>query len=402
MTTALKARFKLLEYINPATGTVSYRVSGITRAGERIRQNFADPREAKLRQTELESAYHSRTGLPDLRSTWLSEDQLRTAEAVYKRLEAAEDLQTAVDHWLKHGRPKEVKESPRLDDAFQQYKAWLSATTEYRPQTKVNKLDRTQAFVTGTPNVRVADVTVEQIEKYLDGLQGEPASKQAALYVLSSFFEWGRDRKRRWITLNPCRGIEIEGLDTEKEIHCYTVEETRKLMAAAAQYVGGSFAPYFALTFFLGLRHTEAKRLAWEQINFEDRELTIKAGQSKTGRGRTIEIIEPALAWLKAYRHIPAIRQPNHDIRRRKIAKLAGVKWRQDSARHTAISHYFRQTGSFGKTAEFFGNSEAIIKKHYLNRFTLKETEQFYAIKPLPAKPGAGARPRASAPKAAG
>ena len=53
-----------------------------------------------------------------------------------------------------------------------------------------------------------------------------------------------------------------------------------------------------------------------------------------------------------------------------------------DVMRHTAISHYFRKTGSYGQTAEQFGNSEAIIKRHYQGRVTSEETERFYAIRP--------------------
>ena len=66
--------------------------------------------------------------------------------------------------------------------------------------------------------------------------------------------------------------------------------------------------------------------------------------------------------------------------------------------RHTAISHYFRATGSYGRTAEQFGNSESIIKKHYQSRVSSKETKRFYALRPLPAKP---ARSRKNQPKAA-
>ncbi len=61
--------------------------------------------------------------------------------------------------------------------------------------------------------------------------------------------------------------------------------------------------------------------------------------------------------------------------------------WVPDILRHTAISHYFRATGSYGRTAEQFGNSEGIIKKHYQSRVSSKETKRFYAL-----RPGAGAR----------
>ena len=56
MTTNMKAprqRFKILKFTNPRTDTTSWRVSGIKRNGERIRENYADPQEAQLRYTEL-------------------------------------------------------------------------------------------------------------------------------------------------------------------------------------------------------------------------------------------------------------------------------------------------------------------------------------------------------------
>ena len=58
--------------------------------------------------------------------------------------------------------------------------------------------------------------------------------------------------------------------------------------------------------------------------------------------------------------------------------------WVPDVLRHTAISHYFRLTGSYGRTAEQFGNSEGIIKKHYQGRVSSEETKQFYALRPAP------------------
>jgi hypothetical protein len=50
--------------------------------------------------------------------------------------------------------------------------------------------------------------------------------------------------------------------------------------------------------------------------------------------------------------------------------------------RHTAISHYFRKTGSYNQTAEQFGNSEAIIKAHDQGRVTSEDTKRFYGLKP--------------------
>ena len=64
--------------------------------------------------------------------------------------------------------------------------------------------------------------------------------------------------------------------------------------------------------------------------------------------------------------------------------------WINDVMRHTAISHYFRKTGSYGLTAEQFGNSEGIIKNNYQGRVSSADTAKFYALRP--AKHGAGAK----------
>ena len=102
---APKQRFKILEFINPRTKTISWRVSGIKRNGQRVGENFADPNEAQLRYTELEGEFHATNGAAALRATRLTDEQVAIAEAGFKRLEHDSDLLTAIDHWLRTGNP---------------------------------------------------------------------------------------------------------------------------------------------------------------------------------------------------------------------------------------------------------------------------------------------------------
>ena len=69
---APKQRFKIIKFINPRTDTTSWRVSGIKRNGERIRENYADLQEAQLRYTELEGEFHAANGSAALRATRLT------------------------------------------------------------------------------------------------------------------------------------------------------------------------------------------------------------------------------------------------------------------------------------------------------------------------------------------
>ena len=193
---APKQRFKILKFVNPRSGSVSWRVSGIKRTGERVRENFADPKEAQFRYTELEGEFHATTGSAALRSTRLTENQVVVAEAAFRRLEQDGDLLTAVDHWLRTGKPAVIKESPRLDDALKAFLAYLDVTNELRERTKTNLRHRVTHFVNSTGNVRVIDVRPDHIETYLATRNVTATTKEADKNVISSFFKWCLSGKR--------------------------------------------------------------------------------------------------------------------------------------------------------------------------------------------------------------
>jgi len=166
------------------------------------------------------------------------------------------------------------------------------------------------------------------------------------------------------------------------------VKDCRRLLKAAGP---AGLAPYVAVCLFGGVRPAETARLKWDAVNLKDREIRLEANQVKTGRrtqrGRTVAICDTLYAWLKVHKDkafYPANWRKKFDA----VRKRAKIKeWPHDVMRHTAISHYFRKTGSYGRAAEQFGNSEAIIKKNYQGRVTSEDTNKFYALRP--AKKGA-------------
>jgi integrase len=155
--------------------------------------------------------------------------------------------------------------------------------------------------------------------------------------------------------------------------------------------------PYVALCLFGGLRPYEAARLTWDQVNLADKEIRLRGQQTKTGKGRMVVICPTLKAWLTRYKGQDEVYRPSFDLELRQVRKSIGYgeptevspdlkPWVPDILRHTAISHYFRATGSYGRTAEQFGNSESIIKKHYQSRVSSKDTKRFYALRPVAAK----------------
>jgi len=392
---APKARFKILPYTNPRTGTPSWRVTGTRRNGERIRENFARAEEAQYRHTELEGEFHAANGVAALRATRLTDEQVGIAEAAFKRLERDEDLITAVDHWLRTGQPKTIKESPRLDEALKVYTEWLATTTELRDLTKNRLRNRVEHFVANTGNVRVTDVLPEHIEKYLAQQAVVPNTKDGYCRALSSFFSWCMKGKRHWCVNNPCYAVEIEGLtsDDDREPVVLQLSDCEALLRAGEKFDNGRLVPYVALCLFGGLRPFESARLTWDQVNLTDGEIRLKGTQTKTGKGRIVVIDKTLKAWLSKYRKAGEIYLSTYNLELKDLRAQIGYgpktekqpdlkPWVPDVLRHTAISHYFRLTGSYGRTAEQFGNSEGIIKKHYQGRVTSADTKRFYALRP--------------------
>jgi len=375
-----KGRFKIIRFRNPS-GVLVWRVSGCDRTGRQIRENYKDEASADGRRIELETEYLGRHSESVLRSTMLSEDQLRLAEMAIQQMgDGWGRLLKAVDHWMQSGAKTQPDEVPRIDEAVDKYLAWL-AKSDLREATKRNWTVRMTMFKNSVPNARVSEVTPDYIWTFLDGRKSTPETKDTDRRAVSRFFSWCIERQRRWVNFNPCHGVKIKKPQNGHP-DILPLADCKAILEAVNAYKDGLMAPYVAVCLFGGLRPTEAARLDWSQVNLDDGEILLAQEQTKTGKSRVVKICPTLAAWLKAHKG-----KPFYPANWRKgfeaVKARAGLKgWTPDIMRHTAISHYFRKTGSYGFTAEQFGNSEAIIKNHYQGRVSSEESKAFYQIMP--------------------
>jgi integrase len=396
-----KQRFKILPYDN-RNGVRSWRVTGSKRDGTRIRENFKEKPAAQCRQIELETEYLRGHAETTIRATKLSAEQIQLCEvAMIKLGDDWQRILDAVDWWKQHGKHKAVADSPRVDEAVEKYLAWLEASP-FRDATKRHWKYRMGVFKNSVPNLRVADFTPELIEEFLSKQNVTAVGKDTYRRAVSRFFSWCIERPQRWTTSNPCREVRVTRPEDEAPPAILTMSECADLLRAAVDYQNGKLVPYLAVCLFGGVRPTEAARLEWCQVNLADAELRLEANQTKMGRkqrrGRVMTINATLLAWLKEYKGQP-FSPPNWRKGFDAVKRAAGFgtptkdhpdlkPWPDDVLRHTAISHFFRATGSYGLAAEQFGNSEAIIKKHYQGRVSTTETEKFYQLTPAIVKKG--------------
>jgi integrase len=381
--TGLRQRFSVLPFTNERTGSLSWRVGGIRRDGTRVRENHTDPEMARLRCLELETAFHNAENLEPaaLRATKLPADALRLCEAAVARLEKPEDILVAVDHWLRVGRQQPAVTAPRLDDAAEQFVAWLESAPALRPSTRKNLRSRVGIFVGSTGNMRISEITADTVENFLAARPVSSVTRDNDRRALSGFFTWCAARPRRWLSANPCHMVTVAHRPRPEPV-ILTVDQCGALLRAARDFQLGRLAPYVAVCVFGGLRPTEAARLDWAQVNLVDSEIRLEAAQTKTGRARVVTICPTLAAWLRAFDGFPFY-PPSWRDDFDAIRAAAGItSWPPDVMRHTAISHYFRQCGSYGLTAEQFGNSEAVIKDRYQGRVSSADTARFYALTP--------------------
>jgi integrase len=228
-------------------------------------------------------------------------------------------------------------------------------------------------------------ITASAVESYLAKRGVSPVSKDNDRRAISRFFSWAV-RKQRWLQSNPCHNVRVERGETDHAPEILTLKEVRRLIAAAKRFKGGRLAAYVAASLFGGFRPFEVARLKWEQVNLNDAEIRLESTQSKTKRGRVVKLFEPLVAWLRWCQDngvadfYPSNWRKDFDALRAK-AKL--TRWPEDVLRHTAVSHYFRKTGSYGLTAEWAGNSEGIIKRHYQGRVSTDDAALFWNLVPL-------------------
>lgn len=392
-----RGTFKIAEFKNPSENIV-YCVTGKRMSGERVRENYKTHDEAWARKQTLEiEAANIQTASRTV-MTKLTPEQVNLAEAAFSRLGEGKDTEMplAIEHWIAKGRKEAFTESPRFAQAVADFKLWLdSEGCDFRDRTKDNLRNRVDLFAKfdGAVAKRLHEIDADVVFGYLEKRDVAKASKDNDRRALSRFFGWCMARPRNWIKTNPARKETREHRKVREEKPAVlSLEECESLLKAAQTHRGGRLVPYVAVCLFSGLRPFEAARLTWDDVNLKDRQISLAGNQTKTGSPRVVAICDTLGAWLesaKGKEFYPSNWRKDFD-EVKQAAGFSGRKegeqnlkpWPEDVMRHTAISHYFRKTGSYGQTAEQFGNSEAIIKNHYQARVSSEDTKAFYALMP--------------------
>ena len=379
-----QTEFAISQFQN-RNGTTSWRVDGRIN-GVRIRKNFKNREEAAAEKAALEiKALQSTSNFRSVATT-LTEDQTREAEAVFLRLaDKPRPLSFYIDFAFSNYREPENQKS--LADAIADYNKAKAHECEQgqicRPQ--LNRIGWDLARLEKRfPKRAVAELTVPALVEFLE--TGRPSMKtyNNRRGVLSTFFKYAFHRG--WIAENPIPKVPHYRIRRKRgSAVTFSAHQAAELMAHCETYHGGIWVPYFALCLFAGLRpgvpDGEITKIKPEDVNLETGIIAVSADASKVREPRRITIQPNLAAWLRAY---PLTKLPiivgNFKRRREKLRDRFNLS--HDVLRHTYISMFVGKFRSIGEAAIQAGNSEAIIRKHYLDMKSQTEAEEFFGIMP--------------------
>ncbi len=377
-------------------GVISWRVDGRLH-GVRFRKNFKTREEAAAEKAALElKALQAESGIRSA-TTFLTDAQLREAEDAFRRLNGrAGTLLVYLEYALANYR--EPGQQMPLTDAVTDYYA-TKQTAHERTLLSMRQLrsieNELNAFKARFPKALVSDFTASGLVPYLE--RGNPSLKtyNNRRGLLSTFFKYALQKD--WIALNPIEKTPHHRINHRRgSAVTIPAERAEELMAYVQTYEGGEMVPYFALCLFAGVRPCvrfgEITKLQNTSVNLETGVIHIEPEVSKVRMKRLVTIQPNLAAWLRAYPlgRFPII--PKNAVNmHRKICIKFGLT--HDVLRHTFISMFVAKFRSMGEAALQAGNSESIIRKHYLDLKSPAEADKFFGILPKRTAPAANSVP---------
>ncbi len=144
---------------------------------------------------------------------------------------------------------------------------------------------------------------------------------------------------------------------------------------------------YLVFAGFCGIRPEEVEQLTWDNVNLEERFVTIPTGVAKGRQIRNVELPDCAIEWiLQIPNRKGALAEPYHKRRWpfTRLRRAVGISsWPHDALRHSAGSYHYALYDNAAKTIAMLGHTDdKMLFRHYRSLTTKKNAQQFFSITP--------------------
>jgi len=387
------------KYTNPS-GSVSWRVTGRLRNGDRVRKNYTEEIEAIQAVADFEAELLGQPDVPKSQRTRLSPAQLAVAEAAIQAADGR-DISVIVTHYLaleSRAKSKDVDLNAAISFVEGHYRSeiqTISVLTAYgefvsgrspgSAKTKSHYESCLSLLLKPDPNKALHTFTVSDIEKILNRYKNVN-SKRTYRRAFSTFFGWAI--RHHYCPEDPCKRLDKLPKDMS-QIAVLSLDEVKRLLYVAMNYREGSTASSIAIGLFAGLRPSEIKDL--KPGDFGDHGIRVSGGKLRRQLKRTVPVPPILALWLKQYPFTGLPCGWHFKMKKVKEATKAS-KWAQDIVRHTSITYQTERDKNEGLTAYNCGTSIQMMNLHYRNTIgDGKTVAEFWNLTPaklLKIKPG--------------
>lgn len=257
--------------------------------------------------------------------------------------------------------------------------AWesVAARSNRRPTTTrdLRHYVRRMLRVDGVGQMPLRGMTSAQCRDILQKAFGQSAhSFRKGRVILHSIFAYGM--RQEWCDSNPVVRIDAPEVQ-EREIAPLNEQEVRMLRTAASRERFRDMRFSLSLLLYSGVRPAEVERLSPEDVCWEDRQVIIRARNSKTGGGRVVPL-----------RALPGLRQqdcyvpPNWQNRWQTLRRAAGfTHWVPDVCRHTFATYHAAHFRNLPELQLEMGHRDvSLLRSRYMAPALRRTAKEFWSI----------------------
>lgn len=369
--------------------------------GTRIRKRSRNLTALQEEKARLESNMAKTREGPSLRSTWLTAEELKLAEAAtLAAMEKGGDVLKLVSQAASGAGVRPVKWA----DAIDVWAQFLLNELKRFPRTVEKNKNRLLAFRANVAGEFVHEATQGEFERHVlrPGVSALTQLTDGA--AIRAFFNFALRPTKRWCAVSPVSGeimrdLAARAAPSQRPV-ILTVAECRRLLEATAKEGGGRHLPYVVLATWCFLRHAEAVRVKAADLCLTKGKAYVQIDPRKRGTPsyRVVTIPENARVLLvdfikrgllakgvyferRAFEQIRAVAgideraEPNA----RGYRKVIRTKWQENILRHTGISYLYQKSGDIHDVCRQAGNSGDTAFKHYLHLPERSAAKAFYA-----------------------
>ncbi len=270
-----------------------------------------------------------------------------------------------------------------LSDTLPQIK--VAEGVEIFLQSKQHCRPRTRAELRGVlarllrqcpelPQRHLSSLSMLDCEGLLLATFASPRQRAKGWVILHALFEFCY--KRGWVHSNPVKLIPKPTVQ-EKEIVPLCETELKRLTRCARRPQHRACMPALGLMLWAGLRPAEVERATWQDVDWEEKVIIVRAQHAKTGGCRHVSITTALRRWLQdaGLQQSGRICPPDWARRWKALRRDARLlPWRQDVLRHTFASYHIKQWHDYARLQHEMGHRSAeLLRTRYLSMQGVKK-----------------------------